>query len=114
MMYKLITITLYLLCVVSLEAIGEVSFHVQKSNIVDVPCPIADKNNRLVSRIKNDEGKNYAIRLMTFIPGTIFCDVTLTAKLLFEAGIMVANVTKCLEVINHTLTLNMQSFLNIY
>ena len=78
--------------------------HVDRDGI-NTTIPFRNVNNEYVSyeMIKSEnQNKNEicAVRLLTFLPGKILCDVEYTPNLLFECGVLLAKLTNSLEVTN--------------
>ena len=87
-----------------LDASNDLILHVVRDGI-NITIPLRNVNNEYVSyEIIKSENQNKneicAVRLLTFLPGKILCDVEYTPNLLFECGVLLAKLTNSLEVIN--------------
>lgn len=78
-----------------IESINQVSLLAKRATNFKVPCPIPDKNGELVSRVKlGTSDEENAVRLMTFVPGTIINQVEYTEELLTQVGRACGELTK--------------------
>lgn len=58
-------------------------------NNIEVPLPIPNLDEKLLKRITCTDGKVRTIRLLTFVPGRLFMEVSPSFDLLFQAGAFV-------------------------
>lgn len=81
------------------DAQNELMMHLSKQGI-QCPRPIANLHGKCMS-VEKIKGVNYVVRLLEFIPGKMFHQVTKSNYLFFQSGEYLAKVDRALKDFNH-------------
>ncbi|XP_055837835.1 hydroxylysine kinase [Episyrphus balteatus] len=82
-----------------IDAQNELLMHLSKQGI-QCPRPVANLHGKYFS-VEKINGVNYVVRLLEFIPGKIFNQVTKSNYLFFQSGEYLAKVNRALKDFNH-------------